>query len=309
MPDLGRPFSLRDAPSIRQLRAFVAVYHSGQVSAAARQLALTQPAVTVLLRELEERLRIKLFDRSTRVLRRTDAASEAIGYAERALAELEALGASMANLAGANRGRVRIAATSTVAQTLLPSLMRSFLDAHPEVQLELEDVAPAEFIETLLRDRVDLGIGTLEGSRVSGLREHVFLQDCIAAVGLASPAFAADTAITWKQLAALPLISVKPGYGFRRLVDEAAESAGVKLRFVYEVSLLITAVSLAASGLGVAVIPSSIAGYGGHTGLVARKLTRPTVDRYTAVVHRSDRSLSPTARAFADLAMGSSGGR
>ena len=133
---------MRTLPSVRQLRAFVAVYHTGQVSAAAQQLALTQPAVTVLLRELEGKLGLKLFDRSTRSLRRTEAAAEAIGFAERALAELEALGASMAELAGARRGRVRIAATSTVAQTLLPPVMRRFLDTHPEVAVEIEDVAP-----------------------------------------------------------------------------------------------------------------------------------------------------------------------
>src|SRR6059058_746513 len=100
----NRPLSMRTLPSVRQLRAFVAVYHAGQVSAAAEQLSLTQPAVTVLLRELEEKLGVRLFDRSTRTLRRTEAAIEAIAYAERTLAELEALGAAMAELAGARRG-------------------------------------------------------------------------------------------------------------------------------------------------------------------------------------------------------------
>jgi DNA-binding transcriptional LysR family regulator len=56
MPIHKKPLSQRGLPSVRQLRAFVAVYHAGQVSAAAEQLALTQPAVTVLLRELEARL-------------------------------------------------------------------------------------------------------------------------------------------------------------------------------------------------------------------------------------------------------------
>ena len=62
---------MRGLPSVRQLRAFAAVYYTGQVSAAAERLALTQPAVTVLLRELEERLGVKLFDRSTRSLRQS----------------------------------------------------------------------------------------------------------------------------------------------------------------------------------------------------------------------------------------------
>lgn len=291
---------MRSLPSVRQLRAFVAVYHSGQVSAAAELLALTQPAVTMLLRELEDKLGVKLFDRSTRTLRRTEAALEAIAYAERALAELEAMGASMAELAGARRGRVRIAATATVAQTLLPPAMQRFLAAHPGVKVEIEDVAPTGFVETLLGERVDFGIGTLE-SPVPGLREEVFLRDTLAAVALARADFPAGKAITWKQLAALPLVTVKAGYGVRRRIEAAAQEAGVALRIEHEVSLLTTAIAMAASGLGVAVVPASLLAQGDHPRLAARKLTRPAVERNTAVVYRADRSLNAAAQAFVDL--------
>lgn len=291
---------MRGLPSVRQLRAFVAVYESGQVSAAAQQLALTQPAVTVLLRELEGRLGVKLFDRSTRALRRTQAADEAVGYAQRVLAELEAMGASMAELAGARRGRVRIAATSTLAQTLLPPVMRRFLDAHPDVQMEIEDVAPTGFVEAVLRERVDFGVGTLHAP-VAGLREEVFLRDVLAAVAPAGPRFAGGKPITWKQLAAMPIVTVKSGYGVRPRIDAAAEEAGVALNIVHEVSLLTTALALAASGLGVAVVPASIAAQGRHPNLVARRLTRPVVERNTAVVYKAERSLSPAARAFAEM--------
>jgi DNA-binding transcriptional LysR family regulator len=300
MPIHNKPLSARTLPSVRQLRAFVAVYHTGQVSAAAQQLALTQPAVTVLLRELEAKLGVKLFDRSTRALRRTEAAAEAIAYAERALAELQGLGTSMAELAGARRGRVRIAATATVAQTLLPPAMRRFLDGHPHVRIDIEDVAPTKFVETLLADRVDFGIGTLEAP-VPGLREEVVLRDTLAAVALAGPDFVADKPLTWKQLAALPLVTVKAGYGVRRRIEAAAESAGVTLRIEHEVSLLTTALAMAANGLGVAVVPGSLLAYGGHPQLVARRLTRPAVERNTAVVYRAERSLSPAARAFVDI--------
>lgn len=295
-----KPLSVRSLPSVRQLRAFVAVYHAGQVSAAAEQLALTQPAVSVLLRELEDKLGVKLFDRSTRALRRTEAAVEAIAYAERALAELEGMVADMAELAGARRGRLRIAATSTVAQTLLPEALRRFGVTHPGLRVEIEDLAPGEFVETLLAGRVDFGVGTLEAA-VPGLQETVFLEDALAAVALEAPDFAAGRPITWKQLAALPLIAVKPGYGVRRRIDAAAESAGVRLRMVHEVSLLTTAVALAASGLGVAVVPASLLAGEDRRGLVARKLTRPAVPRNVAVIHKQERSLSPAAQAFADL--------
>jgi len=291
---------MRALPSLRQLRAFVAIYQTGSISAAAEQLALTQPAVTVLLRELESKLGLTLFDRSTRTLRRTEAAAEAIAFAERALAELEAMGNSMADLAEVRRGRVRIACTSTIAQTVLPPLMRRFLDANPAVQLEINEVAPSAFVDTLQTGRTDMGIGTLE-SPVPGLREDVFMRDTLSALALPAPDFPADRPITWKQLAALPLVTVRHGYGVRHRIDDAAREAGVQLRIAHEVSLLTTAVALAASGLGVAVVPGSLLAHAGASGLVARRLTRPTVERNMSVVYRQDRTLPPAAAAFRTL--------
>jgi DNA-binding transcriptional LysR family regulator len=299
MPIHKKPLSA--LPSVRQLRALVAVHGTGSISAAARELALTQPAVTVLLRELEDRLGLKLFDRSTRVLRPTAAAAEAVGHAQRALAELEAMAAGMAQLAAAGRGRVRVAATAIVAQSLVPAAMGRYRDLHPGVKVELEEVAPDGFVEALLAERVDFGVGTLE-SPVAGLREEVLLRDVLVAAALPGAGFAAGSSITWKQLAALPVVTVRPGYGVRRRIDEAAQAAGVTLRIEHEVALLSTAVAMAEHGLAAAIVPGSILA-SGATGsrLVARRITRPAVQRPIAVVAKRDRSLSPAAQALAEV--------
>jgi DNA-binding transcriptional LysR family regulator len=105
----------------------------------------------------------------------------------------------------------------------------------------------------------------------------------------------------------MPLVTVKAGYGVRRRIEAAAEEAGVELRIAHEVSLLTTAVAMAGHGLGVAVVPASLLEHAGDARLVARKLTRPAVERNTAVVYRTDRSLSPPADAFRRLLLGSLG--
>jgi DNA-binding transcriptional LysR family regulator len=307
MPIHKETLSLSGLPSVRQLRAFVAVYYTGQVSAAAEQLALTQPAVTVLLRELEARLGVRLFDRSTRSLRRTHAATEAVAYAERALSELEALGASMAQLAAGERGLVRIAATSTIAQTVLPPVMRRHLDLHPGVKVLIDDCAPAEFLDRVTSDRVDFGVGTLEAP-VSGVVETVFLRDWLMAAALPGPGFVAGQPMTWKQLERHPIVTVKAGYGVRRRLERAADEAGVQLRIAHEVSLLTTAAAMAASGLGVAVVPGSILAQGNYPQLAGRRLVRPSVERSTAVVRRADRTLSPAAEGFIRLLSGRGNG-
>ncbi|RYZ13102.1 MAG: LysR family transcriptional regulator [Comamonadaceae bacterium] len=296
----NKPLSLSGVPSVRQLRAFVAIYHGGQLSSAAGQLSITQPAVTVLLRELEERLGVRLFDRTTRSLRRTEAANEAIGYAERVLAELDALGTDMKALAQGTRGRVRVAATSTIAQTLMPQALRRYMQAHPEVKVLIDDCAPGEFVEKIRSEQVDFGVGTLDG-RVAGLSERVIVRDHLSVIADRSLRFPHPTQATWKQLATHPLITVKPGYGVRGMIDRAAAEAGVTLDVAHEVTLLGTALALAASGLGVSVLPTSMLAHTRYPDLVARRLVRPVVLRNIAVVSRQGRSLSPAAQAFADL--------
>lgn len=285
-------------PSVRQLRAFVAVFHTGSISDAAQELALTQPAVTVLVRELEARLGIALFDRSTRAIRRTDAAVRAIGYAQRALAEMEGLTSAMSELAGLHAGRVRVVATAAVAQVVLPPAMRRFLDKYPGVNLEIEEVAPGDFVAAMDAPDVDFGVGTLEAP-VRSLHEEVLIREPLVAAALPSPQFRGGVPMTWKQLGALPLVMVRSGYGIRSRIEAASRAAGVTLRVEHEVSLLSTAVALAANGLGVVVVPPSIVAQ--DTRLVTQRLTRPTVARVIGIQTQRGRSLSPAAAAFAQV--------
>ena len=232
------------------------------------------------------------------MLRRTDAAVQAIGYAERALGELSGMRVAMDALAQARAGRVRLAATAAVMQTLIPPALHGFASAHPQVQVAVDEVAPADFVETVLSGRVDFGVGTLE-TAVSGLREDILIREPLVAAAVASKHFTGGTPMSWKQLAAYPLITVRPGYGIRNRIEATAREAGARLRIVHEVSLLRTAVAFAAHGVGVVVAPLSLVA--DEPRLVMRKLVRPTVERITAVVSKRERSLEPAAQAFVDL--------
>ena len=300
MATYKKPLSLRSTASVRELRAFVAVFHAGTLSAAAGQLSLSQPAVTILLRSLEEKLGIRLFDRNTRAVRRTEASNRAIAYAEVALQQLEALSDDMAGLARGERGRLRVIATSSFAQTLLPPVIRRYVDAHPDVRFSLDDCAPRDFVEAILTDRVDFGVGTLETS-VPELHERVLLTDTLYAVAVRAPGFTTTRPMSWRQLAVLPVITVGSGYGVRRSIDAAALEAGVALHVAHEVALLTTALAMAAAGLGVAVVPGSLLRYVRHPELVGRPLHRPVVERRFAVVHRGDRPLSRASEHFVAL--------
>ena len=289
--------SLKELPSIRQLRAFAVLYETCNVSAAADVLSLTQPALTVLLRELEEKLGVRLFERGPRGLQRTEAALEAMAHVKRVLGDLNDMRTSLTSIASGSQGLLRIAATSTVAQSLMPRLIQRFRQTHPQVRIGLEDCSPSEFTELIATERVHFGIGTLETS-VAGLTEKIFQKDWLHAVGHPDFLSQGTEAITWKQLASHPIIAVKPGYGIRRSIDHAVATANVRLELVHEVSLMSTALAMAGQKLGVAIAPGSLVSHAFLGKLVSRRLVRPLVPRHLAVVHRSDRALSPTAMAF-----------
>jgi DNA-binding transcriptional LysR family regulator len=211
---------------------------------------------------------------------------------------MDGLSTSMSELAGLHAGRVRVVATAAVAQALLPPAMRKFLDKHPGVSLEIDEVGPADFANAIEANHVDFGVGTLEGSD-SGLHEEVLIRETLVAAALPSASFPGGIPMTWKQLSALPLVTVRSGYGIRGRIEAAAREAGVELKIAHEVSLLATAVALAANGLGVVVVPPSIVAH--ESKLVTQRLVRPTVERVIGVHFRRERSLSPAADAFLQL--------
>src|SRR5688572_26331726 len=149
-------------PTLRQLRAFRSVYQLRKLSAAAEQLSVTQSAVSVLIRQLEEGLGTRLFDRTTRSLRPTPAAAEAIVVAERILRDVESLGAGLRDLSALRRGRVSLAVTPTLGEILLPRVVRRFGRAHPEIQVVIDDCSPDQFVSRVVGEHVDFGLGSPE---------------------------------------------------------------------------------------------------------------------------------------------------
>jgi DNA-binding transcriptional LysR family regulator len=258
------------SPTIRQLRAFVAVHQLRKLSAAAEKLFVTQSAVSMLIRQLEEGLGTRLFDRTTRSLQPTAAANEMLPAAERILRDVDSLSADFRELAQLQRGRVSLAITPTLASFLLPDAIRRFGEAHPGVRVVVDDCAPDQFVSRILGEHVDFGIGTPErpGAEVETqtlMRDHLSL---VCARG--HPLAASKKPVRWADLAGHPVITVRPGYGIRPLIDATAAQAGVALDVVNEVSFLSTALWMTASGMGPSIMPSAFARAAGSLSAASR---------------------------------------
>lgn len=284
-------------PTMRQLRAFHAVYQLRKLSAAAEQLSITQSAVSVSIRQLEEGLGARLFDRTTRSLQPTQAAAEAIVVAERILRDVDSLGAGLRDLTQLRRGRVSLAVTPTLAEILLPAAIREFGQLHPEVRVVIDDCSPDQFVSRVLGEHVDFGIGTPERA-AADVETRMLVRDHLALVCRKGDPLASAKTLRWAELAGQGVITVRPGYGIRPLIDGAAAGAGVQLNVVNEVTFLSTALWMTACGLGPSIMPSAYARESAQRELVVKKLTHPIVSRDISVVSKRGRSLPPACESF-----------
>ncbi len=282
---------------VRQLRAFAAVYRLGKVADAARQLSVTPSAVSLLVRQMEADLGVRLFDRHARALLPTQAAHDAIGRTERILAELDQLGRGFRGLRERTTGRVHLAVTPAVGMVLLPDAVRRFVAEYPGIQLVVDDCAPNQFVPRIVSGQVEFGIGTPDG-HAAGVQAQTLVKDQLCVVLPAAHALAPQRQVRWAQLAGLPVIAGTPGYGVRRMTDSAAARAGVELRVVNEVNFLTSALWMVASGLGVAIFPAALASAPQHPELAVRRLVAPQVTRAISIVTREGSTLSPACESF-----------
>lgn len=287
-------------PTLRQLRAFVAVYQLGKLSAAAEQLFVTQSAISVLIRQMEQGLGARLFDRTTRSLQPTQAAREALVVAERILRDVESMGNSFRDLNGLRRGRVCVAVTPTLAAFVMPPVIRRFAALYPEIRVVVDDCAPDQFMSRVIGEHVDFGIGTPE-KMLADADTRTLVHDQLSLVCRPDHVLTRKKVLRWADLAGHPVITVRPGYGIRPMIDATAAGAGVSLNVVNEVSFLSTALWMTASGMGASIMPSAFATHGAEPGMVIKTLTQPRVSRDISVVIKRGRSLSAAASSFIDV--------
>ncbi|MCW5634578.1 MAG: LysR family transcriptional regulator [Rubrivivax sp.] len=289
--------------TLRQLRAFIAVAEAQHFTRAAERLDISQSSVSTLVRELEENLGLKLFDRHTRMLRLTQAGAEILPLARKAMADLDSVLGSSLELRTLGRGRVSIAAASLQAALLLPPVIRDFQVQHPGVKVTVDDVAEHEVIAKLRKGEVDFGVGSAQGQE-QDIGAQRLLTDSFVAVMPRGHALARRQRLAWREIAELPLIGPPPGNAVRQQLDQALARAGVALTRRFEVQLPLTILGMVEAGLGIAVMTTAMNRLAQALGLEIRPVEEPVIEREISLLFHADRSLSPAAQNFRSLLLG-----
>ncbi|MCP3710175.1 LysR substrate-binding domain-containing protein [Paraburkholderia sp. CNPSo 3274] len=287
-------------PTIKQLRAFALVCRFGVLTRAADEMFITQPAVSVLIRQMEEALGMRLFDRTSRSLRPTVAAREILPTVERMLRDLESIQSSVKELAGRARGQLRFAATPSIAAAIVPRLVAEYRALYPNIEVSIDDAAPDRLTASTLTGDVEFSIGTIS-DKPEGITLQCLARDRLCAICRKDSPLAKKRRVTWADALSYPWIGVKPGSGIRGLIDETLFALGERKSIEYEVSYMTTGLSMTEAGLGIAIFPGMLLGAFPHRDLVARRLEAPVVTRDVNLIRRAEHSLSPAAESFIEL--------
>jgi len=286
--------------TLRQLRAFVAIADMGGFAAAARKLHLTPSALSLLIKELERTIEVRLFDRSTRSTTLSLAGSEFYPLARKLLEDLGRALESTQDLQRKKRGTVRIACTPLYAATTLPQVFLRYKQKYPAVTVYVLDSLNQQALARVQSGEADLGIAP-QREMPPELQQQSLLADRIWLICRPDHPFAARSRITWAQALKEPMISLTLDFTKRLQADLFNHSDTLVFNPAHEVSLITTALGLVQSGLGITAQPGRALSLINSFGLVARPLVAPVVDRHLSLFFMRGRELSPAAASFRDF--------
>lgn len=244
---------------VRQLEAVTAVARLGSFTRAADQLFVAQPALSATIKRVEDELGLRLFDRTTRRVAPTPAGEAFIRRAERILGELRELRAEMAEHAGATRGRLRLGAWYTV-DPWLPDMLAPFHAAHPAVEVTVREVNSDRMLDLLRAGELDVALPVLRpGLDLEEIELLPYIEEPFVLAAPPGSSLAGMIAADLADVAGEPLVTFNPGSSLRRLVEQAFAAAGLEPRVALETIETGAARAMVSSGLGVAILPRSVA--------------------------------------------------
>ncbi len=287
---------------LRPLSGFLLAAQHQSFTLAAERLAMTQPAFSQMIRELESVLDVQLFERSTRRVALTDAGHELRALVKRPLDDLEEAWRHMREVAGGNRGRIVFTALPSVAFDIVTATLARFKAGHPGIKARLVEEAGTPLVAHVLSREVDFGIGVLERDHAELEFRELMRDDLVAVVPSGHRLAQGDEMkAAWKDLACEPLVLMQRESNVRMLAEHSFAAAGISIEAAYEVANMVTAMGMVRTGLGITFMPRMVLPEMNMAGLVALTLQKPAAVRVIGVITRINRALSPASQAFVDM--------
>lgn len=244
------------ALNVHQLHIFYTVAERGSFSAAAQALHMTQPAVTMQVQALEERFGTKLLNRTTKKLELTEAGHRLLPQARKAVELMRDTDEMMVAYIEELKGRLQFAASLTIGEYVLPSLLGPFLRRFPDVTVDMKVMNTTEIVEAVAHQGLEFGI--IEAPcEVPGLEVQTVMDDELLLITPTDHPFASRDEVTLEEFMREPMVLREKGSGTRMIMEEELRRHGVneaELRVVSEFGSTGAVKSAVEAGLGLSLL-------------------------------------------------------
>ncbi len=284
--------------NFHQLYIFHTVARLGSFSKAAEYMNISQPAVSIQVRELERELGSALLHRLRRGLQLTDAGQAVYGYTQRIFALAEEMQGAVQDIQGLKSGKLTIGSSTTPGEYILPWVIGQFRRSYPAVEVSLSITNTHAVVEWIHNRELDLGMA---GAPVSleGLNSFPYVTDEIVVIAGANHALAAKRWVALRDLEGADFILREPGSATRQTAEECLESHGIGINVVMELGSNEAVKRAVAAGLGIGLMsrfgitPDTIAGM-----ITALPVRGWRCQRALTVFYRDDKHLPSAQREF-----------
>jgi LysR family transcriptional regulator, carnitine catabolism transcriptional activator len=284
---------------LRHIQAFLAVARRGNFTRAAADLHVSQPALTVQIRQLESALGVRLFDRDNRNVALTRIGRSLVAPFERVMLDIGSIVDGVTDAASHRRGVVTVACLPSIAAGLLPPVIARLRAQHQGIVVRVRDAVAARVVELLKAGEADLGISSC-GEVDRELAERPLFTDRLVAFVREDHRLAGRRSVTLRALSEYPLILTEKDSSVRAVLDRTLAQARLPVTISQEASYMTTALGMAAAGLGVAILPDA-AMHLAPANLQRIVIRDPILRRRIGVVTLARRSLSPAAQKLVEL--------
>jgi DNA-binding transcriptional LysR family regulator len=283
--------------SYRHLEVFHAVMRSGSVTAAAKSLHVSQPAVSEVLKHAELQMKIRLFDRIGGRLVPTPEANALFPDVAAVFGRIDAVERQIQDLAGGRLGNLSLAAAFPIANGYLTKAVAAFLTTRPKIRVALQSITSPQVAERVAIGEAELGLAYNIDALSPAVESEVLVHSMVACVVPESHPLAKMDEVDVRELAPYSIITYLPQTVLRAHVDRALADAGIAPNVNVQVSLSLTGMMMAYHGAGIALVEPFLLTSLPFPGLVARPL-RPRIELNTLLLRARDVPRSRVANEF-----------
>ena len=285
----------------RRLQQFCVLARTGSFTQTARELHLTQSGISHSMKALEHEAGCRLLDRLGKKVVLTQAGEQLLQHAEKILAEMSAARDALSELGKWGKGRLRLGASTTACQHLIPPVLREFKESFPDHSITLEPGDTPELVDALLKHRIDLAL-TLQSDSETQLEFHPLFTDQLYFVVSPLHPWARKGRVEREEIPRQNYILYSKRSVTFRLIEHYFRREQVVLNTVLEVGSMEATKELVKLGLGVSILAPWVAQREIENGsLVSLPLGRKTLSRQWGILQWSGRRLNLAEETFIGL--------